>query len=219
MRALGLFGGTFDPIHFGHLRLAQELAQRLKLGEVKFIPSGLPPHRKPPHASVPHRIAMVQLAITGNVLFSCDPRETLIPGPSYSVDTLRQLREELGNDIALCFLLGSDAFLGLNNWHEWQALFDLTHLIIAQRPGARLEPKLLPKNLAEELVKRRHHDLGFLHSNAGAIYEFEMTPLDISASRIRADLNNDISPRYLTPDAVIDYVTRHRLYKDTVHAA
>ena len=118
--ALGILGGTFDPIHFGHLRLAQEVADALSLSEVRFIPGGTPPHRAAPHSSAQHRVAMVRLAIEDNPLFVLDERETRRDGPSYTFDTLAALRAELGAAQPLVLIMGADAFTAFNRWHRWQ---------------------------------------------------------------------------------------------------
>src|SRR5262245_12412890 len=136
---LGLFGGTFDPIHYGHLRTAFELWQALGLAEVRFMPTGSPPHREQTHASAGHRLAMVKAAVAGQPAFTVDDREVRRSGVSYSVDTLAELRAE-HPDRSLCLLLGMDAFLGLPNWHRWRELLDLAHIVVAHRPGWRAPP-------------------------------------------------------------------------------
>jgi nicotinate-nucleotide adenylyltransferase len=131
---VGVLGGTFDPIHFAHLRLAQELAAAIGLAKVLFIPAGTPPHRGTPFVSAGHRREMVRIAIEGNALFELDERELHRDGPSYSFDTLTGLRAELGRR-PLCLLLGADAFAALTTWHRWEELFELAHLVVAHRPG------------------------------------------------------------------------------------
>src|SRR3989338_9399344 len=130
---VGILGGTFDPIHYGHLRLAREIAGKLQLGEVRFVPSGIPPHRTAPDASVADRLAMVRLAVAGNPLFTVDDRETGKTGPGYTVDTLTALRAETGPGQSLVLLLGADAFLDLATWSRWHQLFDLAHVAVAYR--------------------------------------------------------------------------------------
>ncbi|MFM2286880.1 MAG: hypothetical protein RL684_23, partial [Pseudomonadota bacterium] len=131
---VGLFGGTFDPIHYGHLRTAYELWQSLRLAQVRFLPTGNPPHRESSLASTELRVQMVQAAIAGNEAFVVDDRETRREGLSYSVDTLLDLRREFP-DRSLCLLLGMDAFLGMPHWHRWRDIFDLAHVVVAHRPG------------------------------------------------------------------------------------
>lgn len=215
MKPIGIFGGTFDPIHFGHLRLAQELAQGLGLGEVRFVPAGRPPHRAEPSVSSAQRVEMVRLAIAGNPAFRLDQREIAKAGPSYTVDTLNDLRSELGLTQSICLLMGADAFLGLTTWHRWQELFDLAHIAIAHRPGF---PDVhwadsMPDVLRNELRLRARSDANVLAgAPAGFILTHAITPLDISATQIRAALAAGRSPRYLLPDAVLDYIQTHHLY-------
>ena len=215
MSALGILGGTFDPIHFGHLRLAQEMAEGIGLSEVRFVPAGCPPHRAPPAASAPHRLAMVERAVAANPLFCVDPREIERGGPCYTVDTLCGLRAELGATRPLCLLMGADAFLGLATWHRWQEIFDLAHVAVAFRPGfpegAWMDT--MPEALRTMLRTRRETDPAALRQGAaGRVYAQPITPLDISASRIRSALEAGRSARYLLPDAVLDYIQCHHLY-------
>ncbi|HEV7800113.1 MAG TPA: nicotinate (nicotinamide) nucleotide adenylyltransferase, partial [Burkholderiales bacterium] len=127
---IGIFGGTFDPIHYGHLRLAEELAEAAKLGEVRFVPSGTPPHRARPGADAHHRVEMARLATAGNPRFVVDDRETQRAGPGYTYDTLTELRQQVGKQRPLALLLGADAFLDLATWHRWHQLFDLAHIVV-----------------------------------------------------------------------------------------
>jgi len=156
---IGLLGGTFDPIHFGHLRLAQELADALGLARVRFIPTGIPPHRDSPEVSGAHRLQMVRIAIAGNLLFEADDREIRREGVNYTYDTLTELRDELG-ERPLCLLMGADAFAALTTWHRWQELFDLAHVVIAHRPGFRLQE--LQAALPAPLRKLLHRMLAAL---------------------------------------------------------
>lgn len=219
MQPIGIFGGTFDPIHYGHLRLAEEMADALRLREVRFIPTGQPPHRAAPLASAQHRLEMTRRAIAGNPRFAVDDREVRATRPSYTVDTLTELRDELGAQQPLVLLLGADAFLGLASWHQWRRLFDLAHLAIAHRPGSPLQ-HALPEPVQREVEARwikgseptsagRLDGLGA----AGSVSEFEMTPLAISGSAIRDALTRRGSVRYLTPEPVCDYLQQHHLYK------
>ncbi|MDD5329118.1 MAG: nicotinate-nucleotide adenylyltransferase [Sulfuricella sp.] len=215
---IGILGGTFDPLHFGHLRLAQELAQQLALDEVRIIPAGSPPHRAPPSAAVQHRLEMVRLGLAGNPLLILDEREISKSTPSYTVETLLDLRRELGAARPLCLFLGSDAFLGLAGWHRWRELFELAHVVVAQRPGhpglARAAATM-PAQLRDELNRRLTNEAEALRSApAGAIIVQPVTALDISATQIREELAAGRSPCYLLPDAVLDYIQTHSLYKD-----
>lgn len=213
---IGLLGGTFDPIHLGHLRLAEELGEALGLDEVRLLPSGTPPHRARPAASAADRLAMARLAITGNPRLKLDEHEAHKTVPCYMADTLTELRAEFGSERPLTLFLGADAFLGLATWHTWQRLFELAHLAVALRPG--FDPAgwlaAMPEALARELAQRRSTTPADLHSTpAGRIYVHEITQLDIAASRIRDLVVAGRSVRYLVPDAVLDYIGRHRLYR------
>jgi len=212
MPPIGIFGGTFDPIHLGHLRLAEEMAEAIGLDRVLFIPAGQPPHRGAPRIAAAHRMEMVRRAIAGNPRFVADAREVNSPRPSYTVDTLTALRAELGNEQPLWLLLGADAFLGLTGWHEWRQLFGLAHIAVAARPGARLlQSDALPDALKQETAQRQVAD-GAATGPAGSVLLRRMTPLDISATVIRDTLARHGSVRYLLPDAVLDYINEHQLY-------
>ncbi|PKO72161.1 MAG: nicotinic acid mononucleotide adenylyltransferase [Betaproteobacteria bacterium HGW-Betaproteobacteria-17] len=213
MQPIGVFGGTFDPIHYGHLRLAEEMAEALGLVRVLFIPAGQPPHRGAPRTAAHHRLEMVRRAIAGNPLFSVDPREVESPRPSYTVDTLTALRAELGFEQPLWLLLGADAFLVLPTWHEWQQLFVLAHIAVAARPGAQLlQSDVMPESLKNEVAQRQLTD-GPVSGPAGSVLLRHMTPLAISATAIRETLARHGSARYLLPDAVLDYIDEHQLYR------
>ena len=212
MQLIGLLGGTFNPIHNGHLRLAQELADALNFNEVRFIPSANPPHKTVPKVSAQHRAAMVQLAISDNPLFNLDIRELDRLGASYTIDTLISLQEELGGSVALCLIMGSDAFAKLNTWHRWQALLDYCHIILVQRPTSATQPQL-----ADELSVLLHDHYtenvsDLADENAGYIHMQKITALDITATNIRAQLEAGLSPRYLMPDNVLDYMKHNKLY-------
>ncbi|MGH8727242.1 MAG: nicotinate-nucleotide adenylyltransferase [Burkholderiales bacterium] len=210
MRTIGIVGGTFDPIHYGHLRLAEEARRHFKLTEIRFIPVAVPPHRGTPTASLTDRTAMVNLAIQNNSFFALDGREAKRPGKSYTVETLSELRAE-HPQTALLLIMGSDAFAGLTAWMRWRELFALCHVIVGQRPGFSFDG---PDELRAELEKRFTKELDSLQGKPdGAIASFVMTPLDISASRIRQMIARGQSPRYLLPDSVLDYIQSHSLYR------
>lgn len=196
---VGIFGGTFDPIHYGHLRTAYELKAKLGLCEVLFVPGGLPPHRAAPLASADLRLAMVMAAIAGEPGFRCDDRELRRAGPSYTIDTLAELRAERP-EAPLCLLLGMDAFLGLAGWHRWHELIDYAHLVVAARPGAAGEPS---GELAELLAARCSEAPEPLHEAlAGRIHITEVTPLDISSDALRRAMRAGRDGKYLVPDKV-----------------
>ncbi len=212
---LGLFGGTFDPVHYGHLRLAEESIAHLGLGGVRWIPAGQPPHRGVPQVTAAQRLAMVRRAVDGNPRFSVDPAEVEAAVPSYTVLTLERLRRELGPDRPLVLLVGADAFAGLASWHRWRDLFALAHVAVSHRPGFPVEPASLPAELAGEFAGRRLADAaGLRQAPAGGIVTFAMTQLAISATQIRKLLANGLSARYLLPDEVLDYIQTHSLYRN-----
>ena len=212
---LGIFGGTFDPVHYGHLRLAEEAALQLGLAGVRWIPAGQPPHRGAPQVTGAQRLAMVSRSTAGNPLFSVDPAEVLASEPSYTVHTLERLRAELGTAQPLVLLVGADAFAGLPTWHRWRELLALAHLAVSHRPGFPIAAESLVPELAEEFSRRRSDDPAVLATApAGRIVSFAMTQLAISATQIRKLLANGLSPRYLLPDAVLDYIQTHQLYRN-----
>ena len=213
---IGVLGGTFDPVHCAHLRLAEELADGIGLSKVRFIPTGSPPHRGTPRVIGVHRMEMVRLAIAGNSRFEADDREIRRQGVCYTFDTLNEIRAELG-DRPLCLLMGSDAFSALTTWHRWEELFDLAHIVIAHRPGFSLQQlqSSLPGPLRKIYLQRLAASTRILRQDsAGAIYAREITALDIAATQIRGLLAGGASARYLVPDAVLDYIETHRLYKE-----
>lgn len=215
IRPIALLGGTFDPIHYGHLRLAEELAEALDIEQVRFIPAGRPPHRGQPRAEARHRLEMARLAIAGNPRFVLDEREYHRASPSYSVDTLSDLRAELPAATPLVLFMGADAFLGLTTWHEWRRLFELAHVAVAHRPGfsAAAWEDALPDPLRRLLSTHRLEQPSDLPDKpAGRIFLHGITQLDISASRIRDRALRGMSLRYLLPDAVIDYLNENQLY-------
>lgn len=212
VRPVGVFGGTFDPIHVGHLRLAEEMAEAIGLDRVLFVPAGQPPHRSAPRTAARHRLEMTRRAIAGNPRFASDDREIRRAEPSYTVDTLTSLRGELGEDRPLWLLLGADAFLGLPGWHQWQRLFALAHIAVAERPGAPvLQSDALPESLRAEVAARQVAD-GSAAGPAGSVLLRRMTPLAISATAIREALARGCSARYLLPDSVLDYIGENQLY-------
>ncbi|MDZ7662234.1 nicotinate-nucleotide adenylyltransferase [Thiohalophilus sp.] len=209
---IGILGGTFDPIHFGHLRPALEIYQALGLRELRFIPSGEPPHRDKPQASALQRLMMVRAAIAGQPGFVIDDRELRRSGPSYMVDTLHSLREELGTSTPLCLVLGLDAFLGLEGWHRWQDLFDYTHLVITHRPGWSLRDMRTDSILAREIQTRYSEPEQLARQPAGKLAFQSVTQLDISASGIREELARGRDIRYLLPDTVHEFIKTQHIY-------
>lgn len=213
---IGILGGTFDPIHNGHLRLAQEALEQCNLAVVRFIPCGMPPHRDAPYASAQQRLDMVRLAVQDNPTFVLDKREIHRTDPCYTVDTLTALRAELGAQQPLCLLMGGDAFLLLHTWHEWKKLFGLAHIVVMQRAGGR--PLGNAMNEADVALRNAYQTRlapspQLLHeSPAGAILVADMPALEISATGIRARNARGRNIHYLLPDAVADYIQIHELY-------
>jgi nicotinate-nucleotide adenylyltransferase len=212
---VGILGGTFDPIHFGHLRLAEEVAHTLRLSGVRFVPSGTPPHRAAPRTPTAHRLAMVRLAVSGNPLFTVDDREVRRTGPAYTFDTLTEIRAETGPDCPLVLLVGADAFLDFAAWHRWHEVLGLAHVAVAHRPGFPVERwrDAMPQPLAREYAARLMQQPLAVHlAPAGGIVVIPFTALDISATAIRGLVGSGGSPRYLLPDPVLDYIQREGLY-------
>lgn len=198
MRPLGIFGGMFDPIHYGHLRTAHELCELLDLEAVAFVPAGDPPHRAVPLADAATRLAMLRAAIEGDPHFFVDERELRRAGPSYSVLTLEELRAERGEQ-PLALIMGLDAFAGLGGWHRAPELIGLAHIVVAVRPGAAMPAAGLP---AELLRGHRCDDPGRLaRSPAGLVLVNEGTQLVDSSSAVRAIVAAGRDPRYLMPEA------------------
>ncbi|WJW74879.1 nicotinate-nucleotide adenylyltransferase [Thiohalobacter sp. IOR34] len=209
---IGIYGGTFDPVHFGHLRTALEVAELLELDELRLLPAGRPPHRPPPQATTAQRLQMLRLALAGQARLGLDPRELQRPGPSYMVDTLASLRAELGTR-PLALILGQDAFLGLDRWHRWRELPDLAHLVVMTRPGGDWPQG---GELGALFEARRSQDPAALRAAAaGRIWCCPVRQLEISASGIRALCAAGRSPRYLLPDAVLGYIEAEGLYQDS----
>lgn len=209
MRPIGIFGGTFDPIHCGHLRTAFELWQELRLEEVRLLPAGTPPHRDQLYASAAMRLKMVRAAIAEQPSFVVDDREVRRTGVSYSVDTLTELRQEYPHR-SLCLLLGMDAFLGLPHWHRWRELLTLAHIVVAHRPGWHA-PTSGP--LGEVMVEHGTGSIRDLHDEpCGRIYVHAGTQLEISSTELRALLVAGRDPRYLVPEEVRQIIFETRCY-------
>lgn len=199
-KPLALFGGTFDPVHLGHLSVAWEAAELLD-AEVRLLPASVPPHRAPPLATAAQRVAILRAALQGQSRLTLDTRELDREGPSYTIDTLHELRAEQGQR-PLVLLLGADAFAGLASWHRWRELFEAAHLGVLSRPGVAAR---LPDVLEREVAGRRIADASALRAlPAGKVVELAVTPLEISATRIRELLAAGRDPRYLLPAGLFD---------------
>jgi nicotinate-nucleotide adenylyltransferase len=200
MKPLAIFGGTFDPVHLGHLCAAWEAAELLD-ADVRLVPASVPPHRPPPIASAGQRVAILRAALQGQSRLTLDTRELGRSGPSYTVDTLAELREEQG-ERPLVLLIGADAFAGLPTWHRWRELFGLAHIGVLSRPGAA---RTWPADLAEVADGRWVTDVAALRQQpCGKLVELAVTPLEISATRIRNLLAAGREPRYLLPCGVFE---------------
>lgn len=212
VKPTGILGGTFDPVHHGHLRLALDLVELLDLAEVRLVPSARPPHRDAPTVSPGQRAKWLRVAIAEEPSLRLDDRELLRPGLSYTVDTLASLRADLP-ETPLCLIMGRDVFAELPQWQDWLRLFEYGHLILVERPG--LDPEL-PLEVARELERRISTDCADLGAAlAGYIHICHPPPLEISASRIRAMLAAGRSPRYLLPNSVLDDILDAGIYSET----
>jgi len=209
---MGIFGGTFDPVHYGHLRTAFEMLQALQFSEVRFMPCGNPPHRGKTFADAALRLKMVQVATQGQKGFVVDDREVTRGGPSYSVDTLAALRAE-NPDQPLALIIGMDAFLGLEQWHQWRKILKLAHIIVAHRPGWRA-PDM--GTLGDLLADFGTHRISDLHkAKSGRIYIHDVTQLEISSTEIRELVAGGRDPRFLMPDAVWDVIRESGCYANS----
>lgn len=212
-KKIGVLGGTFNPIHFGHLRIAEEIAENLALDEVRLIPSAQPPHKAAPQVSAEHRANMVKLAIQNNPKFVLDDCELKRTGASYTVDTLIELRKKLGTQASLFLIMGSDAFTHLNTWHRWQEILDYCHIVLVQRPQ---HENFIDHLSAEMKIFFESHSqktlLDLPKNPSGSIITQTITPLAISSTNIRERLQNKKSVRYLLPKNVSNYIETHQLY-------
>lgn len=208
--SVAIFGGTFDPVHNGHLRSAIEIKEALGVDELRLMPSHRPPLRGEPGAESRQRLAMVSAAITGESGLYADGRELLRDGPSYTVDTLRGLRAELGLAVSLTVVMGSDAFNQLHRWQDWRSLFDLANVLLLHRADC---PLAADAAVTEFIEARRLAKASALTAvGAGGFFELGLIQLPISATDIRQRLASGRSIRYLVPDVVADYIAEHGLY-------
>lgn len=204
---IGIFGGTFDPIHYGHLRSALEVKEIFALNEVRFIPAAKPPHREKPAANSLMRLAMLKLALEQQQDFACDTRELDRQGVSYMVDTLRSLRLDFPTEPILLFL-GNDAFNNLASWHQWQNLFDFAHIVVMTRPLYQIKT-------LDDFLQVRHTQLkqDLAERLSGKLFFQQVTQLDISATAIRKKFKEKLNPRFLLPDTVIEFIKHNKLYE------
>jgi nicotinate-nucleotide adenylyltransferase len=212
MKPIGIFGGTFDPIHYGHLRSAFEMLQALRFDEVRFMPCGDPPHRGITYANAEQRLRLVQLAIEGQPGFVADDRELRRGGPSYTVDTLLSLRAEFP-ERSLGLIVGMDAFLGLPGWHRWDEILGVAHIVVAHRPGWKAPDIGVLGDLITEYGTHRVNDL---HAELqGRIHIHAVTQLEIASTEIRELIAAGRDPRFLMPDAVRREISETDIYQET----
>lgn len=206
-----MYGGTFDPVHYGHLKPVEILANQIGLNKVIIVPNNVPPHRPQPEATSEQRQRMLELAIADKPLFILDERELKRDTPSYSAQTLREWREEQGPNQPLAFIIGQDSLLTFTTWHDYASILDNVHLIVCRRPGYPLamaneqDQRWLEKHLTDD-VERLHN------SPAGVIYLAETPWFDISATIIRQRLENGESCSDMLPETVLDYIRAQKLY-------
>jgi len=216
MKKIGLFGGTFNPIHLGHLRAAEEIGDFFGLSRVIFIPSSYPPHKKKEGILAANlRAEMVRLAVSGNPRFALSEVELDRPGKSYSVETVEHFRRQFGPGSQLYFIVGLDAFREIHTWKEYPSLFSLCHFVVMTRPG--FEKKFSPEHLPVELAGDFCYDTqngGYAHRFGFFVYPTEITGLDISSTRIREYLQRRKSIKYLVPPAVEAFIAANHLYQD-----
>jgi nicotinate-nucleotide adenylyltransferase len=206
---VALLGGTFDPVHYGHLRCAEEARLKLGLKTLFLLPAGIPPHRDKPRTTTRQRLDMLELAQREFPSLKIDERETRRSGPSYMVDTLRELREEFSQN-PLLLLIGQDAANLLHTWSRWQQLFSLAHIVILTRPFARMEYR---RQVADQIQRRLLADpQKLLSSKAGGVLQLEVASIDVSATQIKSAVRRGGALESFMPKTVIDYIHENRLY-------
>ncbi|MGB0445394.1 MAG: nicotinate-nucleotide adenylyltransferase [Porticoccaceae bacterium] len=209
--SVALLGGTFNPIHFGHLNLANCLVDYLQVESVRMIPCAIPPHRETPSVSAEQRLAMLQLAIDDHPLLTSDDLELRKSTPSYSIETVQQIRQQVGEETPLFFCIGMDSLLTIDSWHHWQQLLDYCHLAICPRPGYKLPIK---GHLAEWIEQNLCDDIERVKTLAQGCLHLCKIPLkDISSTAIRDSIKCAQSIDHLTPKSVVNFITKHSLYE------
>ena len=211
---VGILGGTFDPVHNGHLHLATTLSEQLRLAEILFVPVDNPPHRPAPLASSKQRLEMLKLAIENHPHLKIDDCELQRSGVSYTIDTLKHVRKIIGKT-PLCLIMGIDNFKTLNSWHQWQSLLDYAHIVIVNRPGNddeidEIEIKRFMDSFITKSVMNLHAQ------RAGCILRLNITMLDISSTQIRKNYQSGLETESLLPDKVLDFIHTHHLYNKQI---
>lgn len=209
LTTIGILGGTFDPIHFGHIKIAEYALKKCNLQKVFFIPSYMPAHRYQPIATATQRLAMIQLAIKDYPNFIADDREIKRQGTSFMIDTLKSLKQDCSEN-SLCLILGADAFANLDTWHHWEKLIDYANFIVINRPDVKVEISSLIKKLLKN--SEIFDPIAFQHKPNGLIYQLHITPIPISATKIRQQFHKKRSPISLLPKAVYDYICVEKIY-------
>ena len=213
----GILGGTFDPVHVGHLQLARAAIQALDLDTLRYIPAGQPPHRSAPVASATDRLAMAQLAFADQPRCVLDDAEIRQHGPSWTIQTLERLRCELP-DNSLVLIVGADAFLGLPTWHRWAELLDFAHVAVANRPGSLLDPSTMPPDLAALWQEHYTTDVQQLRQRrSGYVVSFTIVPCPVSATRVRQAVSQGAAISDLVSPPVENYIRQHHLYQNAAH--
>ncbi len=207
---IGIYGGTFDPVHYGHLRTAVEIKALFKLSEVRLIPCARPPHRDAPMTDAEQRLTMLHLALDGQPGLIVDDCEIRRKGPSYTIDTLVHLKTLVVSE-ALILFMGTDAFAGIDKWYQWQRLLDYAHIVVITRPGYQM-PRPTQENFGAHWVSERAQ---LETDQAGKVYFQTLTQLDISATAIRTLLQQGQDARFLLPDKVLNFIQQHHLYQAT----
>lgn len=209
--AIGLFGGTFDPMHLAHLRMARAFIEQAGLSQLRVIPAGSPYHRQQPtQATAAQRLEMVRLALAGQPAMVVDDREIQRDGPSFTMDTLEEVRAEVGTEVPLWLLIGADSLKRLDTWKRWTELFDLAHLAVAMRPG--FSEDNLSSSVRQQWMARQSSRLP-IQSASGTILRLVLPPLDLSASAIRDSISKNIDISHLVPPAIASYICEQGLYR------
>jgi len=213
---VGLFGGTFNPVHWGHLRAAEEIREMFDLTQVIFIPTNIPPHKESEEVVFAyHRLRMLDLAVEDNPQFFTSDVELKRPGKSYSIETINHFKHTFGEELNLFFILGTDAFLEITSWKNYQELFSLCNFIVMNRPGYEVKElyQVIPTQVKKDFIYRPD-EKRFMHSSHFSIYFMEVTPIDISSNSIRKLIRDGRSIKYLLPEEVENYVREHKFYRD-----
>jgi nicotinate-nucleotide adenylyltransferase len=207
--AMAVLGGTFDPIHHGHLRLAIDLAEQLNLSSLKLMPGYQPMHRDTPSATAEQRLQMLKLAICDNPILDIDERELKRKGPSYTLLSLKEIRTEVGPETPLYFVLGEDAFCHFDKWHQWQQLINYAHILIAVRPGSHPQ---FSEELADFVNKVKYQGRGYPKAACGSVVFIDNAKLELSSTEIRQKVAKGQSIHYLLPKNVVDYIQLNKIY-------